>query len=133
MRAANAQSERYPNLIDPSSPTSTPNHWLARVFGCWHRRKMGAPFTLKNDTYCTCMGCGARRQFNPGRQKMTGHYYYPAATALYDHDPAYHPTMRVRAGGGSFPTLEVDTQRGVFPGTGFGLPAAELGSALMNN
>ena len=133
MQATKASSERYSNLINPSSPTSTPSRWLTRVFGCWHGRKMGAPFTLENETYCTCMGCGARRQFNPRRQRMTGHYYYPPVTVLYDHDPAYHPAIRVRAVVDSFRPPEADAQRGVVHGTGFGLPAVELGSPLMNN
>jgi len=30
------------------------------------------------------MSCGARRQFNVERGKMTGPFYYPAPAALYD-------------------------------------------------
>jgi hypothetical protein len=83
MQAIQAQLKRYAGRIDSSAPISTPNHWLTRVFGCWHQ-KMNNPFTLNNETYCTCMRCGARRQFSVGRCKMTGSYYYAPPSALYD-------------------------------------------------
>jgi hypothetical protein len=92
MRAARSSSKKYAGGVDARPSTSTPSRWLAQVFGCWHGRKMGAPFTLKNETYCTCMGCGARRRFNPGRQRMTGAYYYPPVSVLYDYEPASHPS-----------------------------------------
>ena len=53
------------------------------IFRCRHA-KMSAPFTRDSETYCTCMNCGARRQFNVERGKMKGSYYYPAPSALYD-------------------------------------------------
>ena len=46
---------------------------------------MNNPFTLNNETYCTCMRCGARRHFNLGRSKMTGSYYYAPSSTLYDY------------------------------------------------
>ena len=69
--------------IDSAAPVSTPNHWLTRLFGCRHM-KMNSPFTLNDDTYCTCMNCGARRHFNVKRSKMTGAYYFASASVLYD-------------------------------------------------
>ena len=54
----------------------------ARIFGCWHS-KMGSPFTRDNETYCTCMNCGVRRQFNLEKSTMTGSFYYPPPADLY--------------------------------------------------
>jgi hypothetical protein len=53
------------------------------IFGCWHQ-KMNYPFTLNDETYRTCLSCGARRQFNVERSKMTGPYYFPSPSALYN-------------------------------------------------
>lgn len=60
--------------------------WLTRLFGCWHK-KMSPPFTQEGETYCSCMDCGARREFNVVRGKMTGAYYYTAPSALYEPPP----------------------------------------------
>lgn len=68
--------------LDSSGPVSAPMRWLTRIFGCWHGR-MNSPFTRNNETYRTCMKCGARRHFNPGQSKMTGAYYYALPSALY--------------------------------------------------
>jgi hypothetical protein len=68
---------------DPSTRTAIPNGWLTRLFGCKHR-KMSPPFTGPDETYCSCMNCGARRLFSVGRGKMTGTYYYPPVSDLYD-------------------------------------------------
>ena len=65
-----------------SESVSTPMRWLTRIFGCWHGQ-MNRPFTQNNDTYRTCMKCGARRHFNLGRSKMTGAYYYALPSVLY--------------------------------------------------
>jgi hypothetical protein len=56
---------------------------LMSIFRCQHG-KMGPAFTRDNETYCTCMSCGARRQFNVERGKMVGAYYYPSPSALYE-------------------------------------------------
>ena len=45
---------------------------------------MSPPFTGGEDTYRSCMRCGARRQFNTERGKMTGVYYYAPLTSLYE-------------------------------------------------
>jgi len=57
--------------------------WLTRLFGCWHKQ-MSPPFTRDSETYCSCMNCGARRQFNLGRGKMTGAYYFSPPSELYE-------------------------------------------------
>jgi hypothetical protein len=55
---------------------------LLNLFKCQHAR-MSPPFTRESETYCTCMTCGARRQFNVERGKMAGSFYYPTPAALY--------------------------------------------------
>ena len=47
---------------------------LKRVFGCWHR-EMSLPFTRGNETYRTCVNCGARRRFDLERWTMVGEFY----------------------------------------------------------
>ena len=49
---------------------------LNRVFGCWHR-EMSLPFTRKDETYRTCVACGARRRFDLDRWTTAGPYYRP--------------------------------------------------------
>ena len=49
---------------------------LRRVFGCWHLR-MGLPFTRGNETYRTCVTCGARRRFDLAQWTTVGSFYYP--------------------------------------------------------
>ena len=47
-----------------------------RVFGCWHLN-MSRPFSRGNETYRTCVACGARRRFDLQRWQMVGSFYYP--------------------------------------------------------
>lgn len=47
-----------------------------RVFGCWHRQ-LSLPFSRGNESYRTCVACGARRDFDPDRWEMVGPFYYP--------------------------------------------------------
>ena len=49
---------------------------VKRVFGCWHL-KLSLPFTRGDETYRTCISCGARRRFDLDQWKMVGGYYYP--------------------------------------------------------
>ena len=49
---------------------------LRRVFGCWHLQ-MSLPFTRDNETYRTCVNCGARRRFDLERWAMVGDFYHP--------------------------------------------------------
>ena len=63
--------------------TAIPNRWLTRLFGCRHR-SMSPPFTGGEETYRSCMRCGARRVFDVERGRMTGAYYYAPLCALYE-------------------------------------------------
>jgi hypothetical protein len=63
--------------------TAIPSGWLTRLFGCKHRN-MSPPFTGGEETYRSCMNCGARRLFNVERGKMTGAYYYAPLSSLYE-------------------------------------------------
>lgn len=55
----------------------------ARIFGCWHIN-MSRPFSRGNETYRTCVACGARRQFDLEQWEMVGSFYYPERNvALY--------------------------------------------------
>jgi len=59
----------------------------ARIFGCWHIR-MSRPFSRGNETYRTCVACGARRRFDLEQWKMVGPFYYPERKfALYARTP----------------------------------------------
>ena len=56
---------------------------LRRAFGCWHLR-MSLPFTRDNETYRTCVSCGARRRFDLDQWAMVGAFYHPRRpAALY--------------------------------------------------
>lgn len=68
---------------DSASRTAIPNRWLTRLFGCRHRN-MSPPFTGGEETYRTCMRCGARRLFDVERGRMTGAYYYAPISSLYE-------------------------------------------------
>jgi hypothetical protein len=86
MQAIQARLNQHSARLDSSAPTSAPVRWLTRIFGCWHQ-EMNSPFTLNDETYRTCMRCGAHRHFNAGLSKMTGAYYYALPSALYDPPP----------------------------------------------
>jgi hypothetical protein len=47
---------------------------FSRLFGCWHRN-MSRPFTRDGRTYCVCLGCGRRRNFDLETWRMSGGYY----------------------------------------------------------
>ncbi len=63
--------------------TAIPNGWLTRLFGCRHRN-MSPPFTGGEETYRSCMRCGARRLFTVERGRMTGAFYYAPLSSLYE-------------------------------------------------
>jgi hypothetical protein len=46
------------------------------IFGCWHRQ-LSLPFTRGNETYRTCVNCGARRRFDLDEWTMVGDFYRP--------------------------------------------------------
>ena len=68
---------------DAPSATAIPNRWLTCLFGCRHR-SMSPPFTGGEETYRSCMRCGARRLFDVERGRMAGAYYYAPLTSLYE-------------------------------------------------
>lgn len=48
-----------------------------RVFSsCWHL-KLSLPFTRGDETYQTCISCGARRRFDLDQWTSVGGFYYP--------------------------------------------------------
>jgi hypothetical protein len=49
-----------------------------RVFGCWHR-ELSRPFTRQGQTFRTCLGCGARREFDLSKWENKGGFYRAAA------------------------------------------------------
>jgi hypothetical protein len=56
---------------------------VKRVFGCWHL-KLSLPFTRGEETYQTCVSCGARRRFDLDQWNAVGDFYYPTRrSALY--------------------------------------------------
>ena len=83
MQADKNMAAQDEGRTDSSLRTAIPNSWLTRLFGCRHRN-MSPPFTGGEETYRSCMRCGARRLFNVGRGKMTGAYYYAPLSALYE-------------------------------------------------
>lgn len=82
MQAIQVQLNRRAARLDEPGRVSTLTRGLTRIFGCWHGQ-MNRPFTQNDETYRTCMKCGARRHFNPVRSKMTGAYYYALPSVLY--------------------------------------------------
>ena len=49
---------------------------VKRVLGCWHR-KLSLPFTRGDETYQTCVSCGARRRYDLDQWTAVGGFYYP--------------------------------------------------------
>lgn len=49
---------------------------VKRVFGCWHLR-LSLPFTRGEETYRTCITCGARRRFDLDQWASVGGFYHP--------------------------------------------------------
>jgi hypothetical protein len=72
---------------------------LRSVFGCWHM-EMGRPQTQGEETYRACLGCGARRRFDPESWRMFGEFYFhqPAPGELYAMEAsATRPVKRLPA------------------------------------
>jgi hypothetical protein len=59
-----------------STPLAPITGVVRRAFGCWHLQ-MSLPFTRDNETYRTCVNCGARRRFDLERWAMVGDFYHP--------------------------------------------------------
>jgi hypothetical protein len=83
MKVVNASSNQLADPLDLPAPKSIPIHWLTHLFGCWHP-KMSAPFTRGDQTYCTCIKCGAHRKFDLKLRKNVGRYYRDPVHALYE-------------------------------------------------
>lgn len=67
---------------------------LRRAFGCWHLQ-MSLPFTRDNETYRTCISCGARRRFDLDQWAMVGDFYHPQRQPRFPRERA--PTgLKVR-------------------------------------
>ncbi len=64
---------------DSHKTTDTKVGFLTRIFGCGHQN-LSRPFSKGNLGYRTCMGCGARRKFDPETLKTSGNFYYPQNT-----------------------------------------------------
>jgi hypothetical protein len=96
MKVVDASSNQFEDRLNLSAPTSIPIHWLTHLFGCWHRN-MGTPFTKGNQTYCTCMECGAHRKFDMVSWKNTGPYYHNPVVALYDSPSEIIKSSKSRA------------------------------------
>jgi len=50
--------------------------FFAKLFGCVHNN-VSRPFTTGKTSYRTCLGCGARKQFNSETLQTFGSFYYP--------------------------------------------------------
>ena len=49
---------------------------LAALFGCRHKN-LSRPFTYGKESYCACLNCGARKNFNAETLTTFGAFYYP--------------------------------------------------------
>ena len=96
MQNAQATLSHYSNskAVDLRGVGPILAEWLTRLFGCWHT-EMSRPFTHHSETYRACLGCGARRQFDPVRWEMVGAYYYSKSSA----GDLYRIEKRARAEG----------------------------------
>jgi hypothetical protein len=48
---------------------------------------MSRPFTRDGHTFCVCLRCGVRRDFDLKKWKPTGGYYYASDSSEYDDLP----------------------------------------------
>ena len=79
----NSSLKKLTNTLELNETILIPLSFLTRLFGCRHK-KMGTPFTRGNQTYCTCMLCGACQKFDVKLWKNTGPFYYNPVLPLYD-------------------------------------------------
>lgn len=60
-----------------SGPFARIRNVTKRVFSsCWHM-KLSFPFTRGDETYQTCISCGARRRFDLDQWTSVGGFYFP--------------------------------------------------------
>ena len=49
---------------------------ISSLFGCWHT-ELSRPFTTAQESYRSCLHCGARQKFDAEQLKTTKSFYYP--------------------------------------------------------
>lgn len=65
---------------------------LRRAFGCWHL-DLSLPFTRNNESYRTCVTCGARRRFDLERWTMIGDFYQPESRYVCTQSPVVNEVL----------------------------------------
>jgi hypothetical protein len=55
---------------------------ITALFGCWHDN-LSRPFVTGKTAYRSCLGCGARRQFDPETLITHGGFYSTPKQKLY--------------------------------------------------
>lgn len=58
---------------------------MGKLFGCWHR-EVSRPFTIGRDSYCACLQCGARKQFDAQTLQTFGSFHYPPPAASLNNN-----------------------------------------------
>lgn len=53
---------------------------ITKLFGCWHEN-ISRPFVQGKTAYRSCLGCGARKQFNTETLETYGNFYFPPIAA----------------------------------------------------
>lgn len=53
---------------------------MGTLFGCRHKQ-LSRPFTYGAESYCVCLNCGARKNFNAETLTTTGSFYFPPPQA----------------------------------------------------
>jgi hypothetical protein len=81
-QVSNNPLNQFTDKLDLGEPKLLPISWLSSIFGCRHK-KMGIPFTRGQQTYCTCMLCGASQKFDVKLWKNIGPFYYNPVLELY--------------------------------------------------
>jgi hypothetical protein len=75
MQTQQAIIEHHSYVTGNNSSGGAIGDLITRLLGCRHK-EMSRPFSSQGQTYRSCLACGARRQFNLGRWKMQGGFYY---------------------------------------------------------
>lgn len=71
----------WTNFYRPNSIQNIPGQkvgFLTKIFGCEHKR-LSRPISTGNTGHQTCLGCGAKRQFDPIALKSFGDFYFSTA------------------------------------------------------
>jgi hypothetical protein len=77
MHVSGAAATHHPGLLPEKvfAPAVKVARWLRGKFRCQHT-ELSRPFTRDGETYCACLGCGARRSFNLKAWHTKGSFYY---------------------------------------------------------